>query len=218
VKFDEIVKALPLIRYGDIGVHRDSGYLSNLAIPGFMKHAWIHTDDGISDPKIVEAISEGVVKRSAIYPLYSDYSVILAPRDEREITEELRKGACLKANQIVGVRYDHNFEFDIEQELKFYGGQDAEQGRQHLAAGNEMLSHYDHGFSCTEVVSYSWWHRREDLKIYRTRSRGKSVILADSFLNRSWKIRWASESVTVDAARKLGLGEEGLSLIEDYRR
>ncbi len=69
VELGEVVEALPLIKFGDVGIHRDWGYLSNLAIPGFMKHAWIHTIDGTSTPTIVEAISEGVVKRSAIYPM-----------------------------------------------------------------------------------------------------------------------------------------------------
>jgi hypothetical protein len=206
------------VRYGDVGLHRDTGYLSNVAIPGFMKHAWIHTEDGITQPLIVEAVSEGVLKRSALYPLYSDYAVILAPRDEQAITEEQRKGACKKADQIVGARYDHNFEFDIEDELKYYRGQNEDEARKHLEAGTALMQNYDYGFSCTEAVSYCWWHRREALEIFRSRSRGKSVILADSFLNRSWKIRWASQQVTVDAARVLGLGEEGLSLIEEYRR
>ena len=218
VELGEVVEALPLIKFGDVGIHRDWGYLSNLAIPGFMKHAWIHTIDGTSTPTIVEAISEGVVKRSAIYPMYSDYTIILTPRDEEAVKEEHRKGACKKASQIVGVKYDADFKFDIEQEVEFYKSKQKEEARADLGAGEAQIQHYDHGFSCTELVSYAWWHRREELSIYRTRSRGKSVILADSFLNRDWKIRWMSKSVTPDAAHKHGLHEQGLSLIEEYRK
>ena len=36
VSLDEIIEALPKIKYGDVGIHRDDGYLSNIAIPGFM--------------------------------------------------------------------------------------------------------------------------------------------------------------------------------------
>ena len=81
IDYDEVLEVLPLIKYGDIGIHRDSGYLSNIAIPGFMKHGWIHADDGIVNPKIVEAISEGVVMRSSIYPIFSDYTIILSPKN-----------------------------------------------------------------------------------------------------------------------------------------
>lgn len=42
VDYDEVLEVLPLIEYGDIGLHREIGYLSNKVIPGFMKHAWIH--------------------------------------------------------------------------------------------------------------------------------------------------------------------------------
>jgi len=214
----EVLKALPSIQFGDVGLHRDWGYLSNVAIPGFMKHAWIHVQDGSVEPEIVEAISEGVIQRSPVYPMHSDYAIILTPSDEANVTDEERKGACLKAKQIVGEAYDHRFEFDIEAELAHYQGQDRDEACQHLQEGNTWLRAFDHAFSCTEAVSYAWWHRREALGIQRTRRFRKSVILADTFLNRGWKIKWASRSVTTDDARKYGLGDEGIALIEDYRK
>jgi len=213
VRLEEIMEALPLIRYGDIGIHRDEGYCSNLAIPGFMKHAWIHTEDG-QNPLIIEAVSEGVIKRSAVYPMYSDYTIILRPKD---VDEDSRAGACLKAEKIVGTRYDHHFEFDIEEELEFYKGQDIDKAAEDLDSGKRWIRKYDHGFSCTEVVSFSYWHEREKLRIWRTKRRGKNVILADTFLNGGWDIVWASESVTVDIAAKLKLHEEGIEMIRTYR-
>lgn len=211
VKIEEILESLSLIKYGDIGLHRDCGYLSNLFIPGFMKHAWIHTTDGIHG-EIVEAISEGVVKHSAIYPMLSDYTIILSPKN---VTDEDRKGACLKANKIVGEKYDFKFQFDIEKELQFYRGDNTKAAICDLETCKKGIQQ-KHGFSCTEVTSYAWWHKREDLSIYRTKHLWKQVILADSFMNRHWEISWASKSVTTDSAKKLGLSEEGLSLIEDY--
>src|SRR3990172_4227008 len=68
VRYEEILEALPLIRYGDVGLHRDRGYLSNLAIPGFMKHAWIHVQDSVESPESVEGLSEGVVRRRPVGP------------------------------------------------------------------------------------------------------------------------------------------------------
>ena len=218
VSYEEVLLALPSVEYGDVGLHRDWGYLSNVAIPGFMKHAWIYVQNGTSRPEIVEAISEGVVCRSPIYPMHSDYAIILTPSKKVGITEEERKGACLKARQIVGEKYDHRFEFDIEAELKFYSGQSIDEARDHLQVGKEWIRRFDHAFSCTEVVSYCWWHRKEDLGVRRTERWGKSVILADSFLNEGWTIKWASTSVTADDARKFGLSDEGISLIEEYRK
>ena len=213
VKYEEILEMLPLIQYGDIGLHKDDGYLSNVAIPGFMKHSWIHVQDGIENPQIVEAVSEGVVMRSPIYPIYSDFTIILSPND---VNDGERKGACLKANNIVGEKYDVNFEFDIEQELQYYTGQYKTDAQQDLAVGQDQMRKYDHGFSCTEVVSYAWWHKREELSIYRKERMGKKIIIADDFLNHNWRIKWMSGSVTPEVARENGLHEEGVAMIEEF--
>lgn len=217
VTFDEILAALPRVKYGDIGLHRARGYLSNVFIPGFMKHAWIHVQDGLETPEIVEALSEGVLRRNAIHPIHSDYTILLTPRESAEVTDEERKGACLKAKQLEGARYDDRFEFNIEQELSFYRGARTDEARRHLEIGKEQIRSYHIAFSCTEVVAYAWWHRREALGIQRQQHRGKSVILADTFMNRNWRIKWASNSVTADVARSFKLHEEGVSLIEEYR-
>jgi len=213
VEYDEILEVLPKIRHGDIGLHRDWGYLSNIAIPGFMKHGWIHTEDGIENPKIVEAVSEGVIKRSAFYPMFSDYAMILRPL---KVTDEERKGACKKANRVIGTRYDVDFKFDIEEELKYYQGIDRKTASNDLVASQKYLQRYDHGFSCTELCSYAWWHKREPLRLYRKIRRGRMVITADDFINHGWEIVWLSRSITVDVAKKLGLHEEGLLIIDDY--
>lgn len=218
IDFDEILPALPLVKYGDIGLHRSKGFLSNFFIPGFMKHAWIHVQDGIEIPEIVEAVSEGVVRRNAIHPILSDYTIILTPREEAQITDEHRKGACLKAKQIIGAAYDPHFRFNIDEELKYYEGMNVEEAKRDLEVGKEQIRNYHIAFSCTEVVAYAWWHRRESLGITRQRRWGKDVILADSFLNDKWRIKWASAGVTPEVARKMGLPPEGIKLIEEYRR
>jgi hypothetical protein len=219
VSYEELMPALSLIKYGDIGLHRDRGYLSNVAIPGFMKHSWIHIQDGIECPQIMEALSEGVVKRSPVYPMHSDYTIILTPRETVDVTDEQRKGACLKAKKIEGKPYDHNFKFDIEEELRYYRGQEPDKAKEHLNTAQDQVQSFDYAFSCTEVVGYAWWHCREELGIFRKNRMGKSVILADTFLNRGWRIKWASQSVTVDAAESMGLyDEESLLLIDEYCR
>ena len=213
IDFDEILAALPLVEYGDIGLHREVGYLSNSVIPGFMKHGWIHVEDDPSSPKIVEAVSEGVIYRNAIYPLFSDYAMILSPKN---VTEEERAGACKKAKSLVGADYDVNFKFDIEKELHFYSGKDKVSASSDLKVSSDNLKKYVPTFSCTEVVGYSWWHKREELGLFRTECNGKNVLKPDMFVNTDWKIKWMSSSITLDIAKKLGLHEEGLYLIEDY--
>ena len=209
----EIYEALPLIKFGDVGLHRDWGYFSNIAIPGFMKHGWIHVSSGENPPMVVEAISEGVVLRSAIYPMFSDYTIILEPKD---VCDDERKGACKKARGIIGENYDCNFEFDIEKQLKYYSGECVDEAKGDLSLGQKRLKKYDPAFSCTEVCSYAWWHKRESLRLFRKPRRGKKVIIADDFLNNGWKIKWMSRSVTVETAVKHGLHEEGITMIEDF--
>ena len=216
VDFDEILPALSLIESGDIGLHRNRGHLSNLAIPGFMKHAWIHVRDGIEDPAVVEALTTGVVKRSPIYPLHSDYSMILSPRNLESVTDEHRSYACDRAHRVIGAKYDPYFTIDLPSEPRDYNGCHHQRPRSDRQAARWLLKGHRRGFSCTEMVSYCWWHQRENLTIRHTTSRGLPVILPDSFLNRNWKISWMSRSTTVDQARAFGLHEEGLSLIEEY--
>lgn len=169
--------------------------------------------DGLSTPRIVEAVSEGVIIRNSIHPIFSDYSIILSPKG---ITDEERKGACLKANSLIGARYDVNFKFDIEEELKFYTGTHKDSAIHDLEVSKKSLEKYEPTFSCTEVVGYSWWHKREELRLFRSEQRGKSVLLPDCYLNHNWEIKWMSKSITLEVARENNLHEEGLLMIEKY--
>lgn len=232
VEYDEAMQALPKIHKGDIGLHRDGGYLSNLAIPGFLIHAWIHVNDPerngdiieTTNMQIVEAISDGVVKRHALHPIRSDYTIILRPKD---VTEMDIERAVKKAESIVGARYDADFKFDIEEEIKLFTEEmvikdmsknDAEQDRAELdVIKNNMQAEWDGGFSCTETVSFAWWHKRRQLRLFRTKARGKEVILADDMINNGFEIVWMSDSVTYETAKKMNLGEEALEMIKEYR-
>lgn len=222
VSIDEAAAALPKIIKGDIGIHRDRGFASNLAIPGFMKHAWIHIDEmrwgETHHMQCVEALSEGVVRHHALNPLHSDYVIILRPKDTKV---EERIHACEKARGIVGTQYDADFVFDIEKEIQYFGNiagsKSGDDDLQEIERIEKNLSaEWDGGFSCTEVVAYAWWHCRTALRLFRTRTRGKDVILADQFLNNSFDIVWCSKSVTPEVAQKHGLHEEGVEMIKAY--
>jgi hypothetical protein len=148
--------------------------------------------------------------------MYADYTIILKPK---AVTEDERKGACKKAKAIVGSRYDVDFEFDIEKELKFFKGKDTERAKKCLQDGRQHMRKYDPAFSCTEVAAYSWWHKSEQLGIKRTEHRGKSVIIGDTYVNEGFEIRWMSKTVNPDIARAKGMAtSEGLDMISDYRK
>lgn len=201
INYEECFEAMRLAKAGDIGLHRDLGYLSNIAIPGCFKHAFVF----IAPNKIVEAVSEGVLLRHCFWPIRSDYSIILRPKN---ITPDELKNAMRKAGSIVGCQYDADFKFDLEDEIKHFDLDDV----------RENLSTWDGGFSCTEVAAFTWWHKKDDLRLFRKKVRGKLVIVADDFINNSFEIVWLSKSVTLDVVQNLGLDEEGVSMIEEYWR
>ncbi len=204
VFYEEIMESLHLFKPGDIGLHREWGAFSNLAIPGFMKHAWIHTacPTALEHQRIVEATKEGVWSKHPLVPMRSDWTIIVRPLN---VSDSDCYRAVEKVKKIVGCKYDVDFKFDIEAEIEAL--------KEHV--GN--MKKFDKAFSCTETVSFGWWHCREQLRIYRSLHRGKQVILADDFLKRSFEIVWLSDSVTVDSARRGGLHEEGLSMIAEFR-
>ena len=177
---------------GDIGLHRDHGYLSNVAIPGCFKHAWVHVEDG----DIVEAVSEGVVRRNAIYPIYSDMTIILRPKNKDGYVSSNR------AKGLIGENYDVNFEFDIEKaNAHFYGNK---------------ASKYDPAFSCTEVAAFSLYRADEGHGIPPTEVYGKKVLIADSFINEDFDIVFLSESVTLKNVMKFGLEPSATRIISEY--
>lgn len=208
--YAEALEALKFIKPGDIGLHREWGYLSNIAIPGFTKHAWIH----VNPNDIVEAVSEGVLRRNALHPIISTYVIILRPKN---VTAAEIQRAIDKANKIVGCQYDTDFQFDIESELALFNEpQDRAIGKDDLAKGLKNLQKWDGGFSCTETVSFAFWHKRNQLGITRARARGKDVILGDSFINPNFEIVWMSKSITPKVANKLGLHQVGVEMINRY--
>lgn len=186
-------------RPGDVGLHKDNGFLSNLGIPGAFKHAWVV----VNNKNIVEAISDGVIKRGALAPLVTDYAVLLRPLG---VTKAEVNRAVRRAERIVGSDYDANFNFDFERT-------DAEMGEftRNLDSGK-----FHAAFSCTETAGFSWYHCRDKLRLFRSRHAGREAIIADDFLKMNFGIVWLSPSVTVEWAEKNGMHEEGRRKIAAY--
>jgi hypothetical protein len=196
IDMQDVLTASSLCRPGDIGLHRDSGYLSNCSIPGSFKHAWIC----VEDDDIVEAISDGVIRRHNTYPLLSDFAIILRPMGA---SGEDCYVASKRANDLVGSEYDANFLFDFAGDEKKYS--------ENITGGK-----FHGAFSCTETVAFSWYHLRNKLGIFRSRHAGREAIIADDYLRMNFEIVWASPSVTVEWAMESGLHEQGRTKIAEY--
>lgn len=199
ISYKESREGAVACRPGDIGLHRDEGFLSNLGIPGAFKHAWIVVDNN----DCVEALSEGVVRRDCIAPLISDYAIILRPLNvvKADVDQAIRR-----AKSIVGSDYDANFNFNFEET-------DANMGdfTRNLDAGK-----FHAAFSCTETVGFSWYHCRKKLEIFRSEHAGREAIIADDYLKMKFEIVWLSSSITNEWALKNGLHEEGRQKIKDF--
>lgn len=222
IPVEEALEAVATAKYGDVGLHRDSGYFTNATIPGALKHAWIHTND-VEDAKgrngglIVEATSEGVLSKCAVIPYVSDYAILLRPRN---VTDTERKGACIKANDIVGADYDTNFKFDIEAQLTYYDVENEDDKLDAVASltkSEAALRRWNKAFSCSESVAYCWWHKRKELRLFRRKWMGKDVILPIDLMHEGFEIVWCSASWTVDVAKKQGLGEEALDMLSCWK-
>jgi hypothetical protein len=193
---------------GDIGLHRDVGYLSNFGIPGAFKHAWVCVEDNYC----VEALSEGVVKRDEMAPLLSDYAVVLRPNG---VTQDDVAEAVARANALVGNEYDANFQFDFEVANALFR-KDAERDFNSGAADNLKEGKIDMAFSCTEVAGFSWFHKARHLRIFRSMHAGRPAVIADDFFKMNFDVVYASQSVTPEWAEGIGLHEEGIQKIMDY--
>src|ERR1017187_3330210 len=131
VTHDEIDQNIvPKLEIGDVGVHCDHGFLSNLFIPGSFKHAWIHVDQ----TQIIEATHEGVLQKSCRNPLRTDDLVIVRPK----LPLSAKMEAVERAKTALGFVYDVNFDFDLKSEFRH-------------------LNKHDQAFSCIEVVAYAYY-------------------------------------------------------------
>lgn len=202
IDYTEMEEACKLARFGYIGLHRNRGDLSNVAISGFMKHAWLWTED---QWEIVEAVSEGVVRRHAFHALNTDYAVILKPSVSIDALYE----ALRRSRLMVGCPYDDQFQFDLEIIDDLFRDKET---------ALDNMRRYGLGVSCSEMVALCYVGHRRELGLYRTKAGSRQVILPDSFLSTHFKVVWASRETTPEVAQSLGLHEEGINMLTEYWR
>lgn len=162
---DEITQILLNVQPGDVGVHCDKGFLSNLFIPGAFKHAWLFKDQAT----VIEAVHLGVVERSARYSMRTDDLVILRPK----FIDAGRQEAVDRALQVVGFQYDVEFEFDLNQEFNH-------------------LNRHDQAFSCIELVAYSYYPYFDALGFKWEEHLGKEVLFPGVVINPAWDVVYSN--------------------------
>ncbi len=197
IDYDTALKALQLVKPGDIGLHRNIGDLSNVFIKGFMKHAWLFK----SPEKIIEAVSGGVLLRHPLHAMMSDYVVILRPN----VPIKAKREAVRRARGIVGADYDDQFTFDIEIEASLFADK---------SVSLSNIKKYGFGISCTELVALAYVGHRRELGLYRVKVGSREVIMPDSYLSTRFDIVWASPHTEI--AISLGLHEEGCEMLNAY--
>jgi hypothetical protein len=209
----DVRNASAAARPGDVGLHLDGGFASNLAIPGAFKHAWIFVDGH----DCVEAVAEGVVRRDDMTPLATDYAVVLRAAGVGQDAVDL---AVSRAKAIVGCEYDANFRFDFEEEEAELSGSALSRQRAARYEASRYVENmrggFHRAFSCTEAVAFSWYRSKDKLRIFRTIYAGREAVIADDFLKMEFDIVWASPNVTVEWAKQAGLHEEGRQKIADF--
>lgn len=225
ISYATYLPVLKTLQLGDVMLSKSDGYLlSNTAIPGCFKHAALVThgpvcsNDGtlcdITDMKVTEAVSEGVLEHTPLDVL-TDKMIFLRPKGMTPVD----LAHCIeKARIMVGLNYDTSFDFNIEDELERLEAsfpnlrgadpQDVQQFARNIEA------EFDMAFSCTELVAACWWHKRQALRLYRQKRLGRQVIIADQFVNNGFEIIWTN--VTPAEAKKRGMPEEGVQMLEAW--
>jgi hypothetical protein len=211
IDYNEIMfDAVPDLRLGDILLHRDEGFLSNWFIGGAMIHAGVY----VGDMQLVEAVSEGVLKRNVIHLLRSDRACILRPNLPNEAKDE----AIGWAEKIVDFEYDVLFDFNGTEERYLIG----KHGKEAKNMGVK--------FCCTEVPFFCYLRYAEDLKIERRRNvsfitkllsliglhPGQVVVDADMYGAADCELIWCSRYMTSGWCSAMKMNDKFAMKVSEY--
>jgi hypothetical protein len=202
--------AVPLLKPGDVILHRDEGFISNIFIGGAMIHAGLYVGDG----QVVEAISNGVVRRNAAHILYSDRAIILRPR----VDDDAKVQAIEWGHRIVGFGYDFLFDFN--------GKREREMIRKHGIDARKMGVR----FACTEVPYFCYFDYAQGMKINLRRNvnlltklisliglrPGKAVVDADMYVKSDMDVVWCSKKTTPEYCASMGCDETYVAKIKAW--
>jgi hypothetical protein len=235
IDLNEVDYAKTFLQKGDIILHREKKCWSNAAIPGTMIHAGIYVGDG----QVVEAISEGVVKRNAGHILHSDYAIILRPNFDNQITQQAAINEAIDwANRIINFPYDYLFQFNSDEDQKKL------KERGILAAASlgwkifkiirtilNIKSDKDGiKFCCTEIPHFCYYQFLDQLNVHRRKNitfltklisilnirTGEYVVDADMYIKANFKIVWCNKLFTPEWAESMKSDKKCLEKIKVY--
>lgn len=242
ISYNEICKdAIPKLKVGDVILHRDDCIASNLMFGLFSDTAMVHAgiavagDDGKVD-QVVEAISEGVVKRHVTSILHSDRACILRPKFKNKESKKVALAFVQDvAPKLVGFKYDPLFNFSTKKEWDEIKSAIA---RDNKATSLFLSSHFlkdlkKEGrlrFCCTEICRslYLDWQDELDLYMVNTKTKftrllhflglhvGETKFDADMYILANFEIIWCSKEFTVEWAKKQGMNDKYISKLEAY--
>ena len=101
---------LKVIQPGDVILSTTYGHASNLGNPGKFKHAILYIGAENSKPMIIEAIGEGVVKRTLVECIAEKDKIAVIRSNEISQDSPNLKVALEWANAQVGKPYDYDFD------------------------------------------------------------------------------------------------------------
>ena len=105
VKGEDVRKVISKAQAGDILVRGYKRYLDGYFIPGFFSHAGLVVQDGM----VIHAMADGVFKEDLINFCRCDFMAILRFK-KNKVTDIDKYQACAKAEEMIGVGYDFEFE------------------------------------------------------------------------------------------------------------
>ena len=103
----------------DIILTNTYGHLSNLMNPGPWKHALIYIGEENGVPMIIEAIGEGVLKRTLVECIAEKDSVAIVRVNQNIVPAKQNKAIKWAHNQL-GKHYDHSFDMRSVNKLESF--------------------------------------------------------------------------------------------------
>lgn len=152
---------LDVIQPGDIILSTTYGHASNLGNPGKFKHAILYIGIENKKPMIIEAIGEGVIKRTLVECIAEKDKIAVIRSNEISQDSPNLKDALKWANSQVGKPYDYDFD----------------------TTGNDK---YDN-FFCSEFCLDFWHIVNPDISFVLMEVFGVSTVSPNDFYNASPK-------------------------------
>lgn len=146
-----------ILQIGDIILSTSYGHLSNLINPSKWKHALMYVGKENNIPYIIEAVGEGVVKKSLAQWLSSKDEICILRTKEFILNAEQKLNAVKWIKEQLGKPYDYSFDSQTSDKFK--------------------------NFYCSELVYYAIKAGNKDAQIDLRNTNGILTITPNDYYN-----------------------------------